>query len=203
MVAGAAVWALRTFVLTGAVGLGLLLADWSRPAAMNAPAAASFPAHLQVAAPATTEPTARPAATTPFPTEGPDATPAQAPSLAPPIATAAPVLSVPLANVPQTLRVKGMELTLIVAPGVAGPNDLDLFFFDAAGAWASVTAVEFRVQLLGSPSPPMVFSVDPLHPGHAFVADSPLRHAGVWRVEVRLDSTEVPGIIAGFEFLLP
>jgi len=46
------------------------------------------------------------------------------------------------------------------------------------------------------------FRRSPLHPGHAYVADVDLRHAGIWQVDVRLDGEEEPGVSVTFQFYL-
>jgi len=129
----ASLWALRTAIFALSVGAGLALANWA-PGAMSNPVAASLPRHASSAAPAPSPPIATPTLTPGFAASASPATPTTGGSPLPTTATAVPVLAVPLATVPQTLHRQGMDLTLIVSPGLAGSNNVELFFFDAAGA---------------------------------------------------------------------
>jgi len=193
-------WLLQSFIFASSISAGLLLAELAQPRPEEAP----NPTYLKASGTPALESSIRQPSIPSLSTVEPSVTASPAATPISPIATAAPVLNVPLASVPQTRIVSGMELTLIVTPGSAGLNDIELFFFDVDGDWASVTRVEFRILLQGSPAPALAVAVEPLHPGHAYLSSAAMRHAGIWQADVRLEGTDVSGVMGGsFQFLLP
>ena len=195
-------WPMLTILFSLSIGAGLVLAVLAQAGAPDQPVPpTSFP---QVIAPTRPLPT---------PTRGdvptPQlaiVTPAATPTLAPSPSTPSAEASYPaaaLASVPQTQRVGGMELTLVISPGIAGYNDISIFFFDPGGARASVETLEFRIQFLEFAAEEVVARTTPLHPGHAYIAGEQLRHSGLWQIEVELNGPQAGGIVASFQLLVP
>jgi hypothetical protein len=91
---------------------------------------------------------------------------------------------------------------LLVSPGRAGYNEINLYFFDPAGVWITVQAVEIRVTFLDVKSTTAVETVSPLHPGHAFISGDYLRHSGRWQVSAEFTGPGLQDTLAAFDVML-
>jgi hypothetical protein len=96
-----------------------------------------------------------------------------------------------------------MDVTLIVSPGRAGYNEVNLYYFDSAGLWASVDSVEVRFTYLDFSSGTVVERTPPLHAGHVLLQGAQLRHPGRWRIEALFTGPQVQDALVSFQVLVP
>jgi hypothetical protein len=96
-----------------------------------------------------------------------------------------------------------MDVTLVVLPGRAGFNEVNFYFFDAAGSWILVETAEVRFTFLDFAAGPVVEQAAPLHPGHVVIQGAQMRHAGRWRIEARFSGAEVEGATVSFQVQVP
>jgi hypothetical protein len=96
-----------------------------------------------------------------------------------------------------------MDVTLVVLPGRAGFNDVNFYFFDAAGTWILVESAEVSFTFLDFAAGPVVEHAAPLHPGHVVVQGAHMRHAGRWRIDARFTSPGLDAASVSFQVLVP
>jgi copper transport protein len=90
-----------------------------------------------------------------------------------------------------TVSADGGTLDLTVDPAAAGPNDLHLYFLDAAGtAPLAVDAVQVTASTSGVPARRL--PVTPVSTNHVTVAGASLPSAGTWTIEVTAIRAGVP-----------
>jgi hypothetical protein len=95
-----------------------------------------------------------------------------------------------------------MQVMLTVSPGTAGINEINLYFFDAAGAWLTVETIEVRLKYLDHGELTISKVVPPLHPGHAFTTSDAIRHAGRWQIDVAFKHADLREDRVAFEVLV-
>jgi hypothetical protein len=129
------------------------------------------------------------------------------PTPAPPAATPAPTRAArppaPLAAVPQTKRAGPMDVTLVVIPGRAGYNEVNLYFFDANDLWTGVESVGVRLVYVDFGGVTFSERAAPLHPGHVVVGGSQMQHSGHWRIEGEFSGPGLSGLTVAFDVLIP
>jgi copper transport protein len=90
-----------------------------------------------------------------------------------------------------TVSAAGATLDLTVDPATAGPNDLHLYFLDAAGtAPLAVDAVQVTASTSGVPARRL--PVTPVSTNHVTVAGASLPSAGTWTIDVTAIRAGVP-----------
>ena len=90
-----------------------------------------------------------------------------------------------------TVSADGATLDLTVDPATAGPNDLHLYFLDAAGtAPLAVDAVQVTASTSGVPARRL--PVTPVSTNHVTVAGASLPSAGTWTIDVTAIRAGVP-----------
>ncbi len=112
------------------------------------------------------------------------------------------LVGVPSLGLYQTVDTLEINLTLVVTPGIAGENDVSLFFFDKREVIDQVVSVGLRLRYLDHEAGAVDASATIGHPGHAFLIGDHLRHEGRWQIEAlvrRADSRETR---ASFEILV-
>jgi len=90
-------------------------------------------------------------------------------------------------------------LTLAVSPGLAGYNEVSLYFQDATGGDGGVSRVSLRLTYLDAAARPLQVEATIGHPGHAFIIGEHLRHAGRWRIEAVLQRAGISDARAAFD----
>jgi len=133
---------------------------------------------------------ASPAATA---TDVPSPAPTRRPAFPSPTADAGPGL------LTQARQLDDLLLTLAVSPGLAGYNEVSLYFQDATGGDGGVSRVLLRLTYLDATVRPLEVEATIGHPGHAFIIGEHLRHAGRWRIEATLQGAGRRDASAAFD----
>jgi hypothetical protein len=95
-----------------------------------------------------------------------------------------------------------LQVTLFISPARAGQNEISFYFIDPDGLWITVQSVEIRVTFLDVESAPVVETVSPLHPGHAFISGDHLRHGGRWQIEAAFEGPGLDAASVSFVVLI-
>jgi len=121
--------------------------------------------------------------------------------------TLAPAAPQPTAaNLPPLLtlnrRADDLDVIMTVSPARAGPNEVNFFFYDTNGDDRSIERLTARFSFLDFAVAPVAVDMVELHPGHAFLIDHQVRHAGRWRVEFAIKRAGLRDATATFELAI-
>jgi hypothetical protein len=91
---------------------------------------------------------------------------------------------------------------MTLSPARAGPNEVNFFFYDTNGDDRSIERLTARFSFLDFAIAPVSVDMFELHPGHAFLIDQQIRHAGRWRIELVVRRQGLRDATATFELAI-
>jgi hypothetical protein len=90
-----------------------------------------------------------------------------------------------------------------LTPGRPGLNEITLMYFPAGQLVQVAEVVSLTLIYLDHGGVSFVLPPTQSHPGHAYLLDDHIRHAGKWRVEALLHREGGAGLTVGFDLVIP